>query len=93
MIKVTFGRIKNHIKKYIALAKDLKKDKRVPRISKVLIVLAVAYFFMPFDLIPDFIPVIGYLDDAVIVPSLIFLAFKFVPKGVYSDHYKRIFKE
>lgn len=47
-----------------------------PLISKVMLVLAVVYLLSPIDLIPDFIPVVGFLDDLVIVPSLIWLALK-----------------
>lgn len=44
---------------------------------------------LPFDLIPDFIPVIGQLDDLVIVPGLVLLALKFVPKEIVEDCRKR----
>jgi len=55
--------------------------------------LAIGYFFLPFDVIPDFIPVLGQLDDAIIVPSLIFIALKCVPKLVYKENYEKIFKK
>jgi len=93
MTKLTLRTIKTNAKKYIVLGKSLKNDKRVPRISKILLGLAVAYFFMPFDLIPDFIPVLGHVDDAIIIPTLIILAIKCIPKGVFAEHYTRIFKK
>ena len=50
-----------------ALLRRALKDPRVPRRHKLLLGLAVAYLAMPFDLIPDFIPVLGQLDDAVVL--------------------------
>lgn len=56
-----------------------------PRLAKLLIACVVAYAFSPIDLIPDFVPVIGYLDDLVIVPLGIALAIKLVPPEVLAD--------
>lgn len=52
-----------------------------PLKAKILLVLAIVYFLSPIDLIPDFIPVIGYLDDMIIVPALIWLAFREIEKN------------
>jgi uncharacterized membrane protein YkvA (DUF1232 family) len=49
----------------------------------------VAYLFSPIDLIPDFIPILGYLDDLVLVPLGISLALKMIPKEVISDARER----
>jgi uncharacterized membrane protein YkvA (DUF1232 family) len=51
------------------LCKRLLGDRRVPRRGKVALALVVPYLAMPFDLIPDFIPVLGQLDDALIVAA------------------------
>lgn len=91
MSNLTFKRIKINIKKSISLAKALKEDKRVPRISKILLAIAIGYSLMPFDLIPDFIPVIGQIDDLIIIPLLIFLAVRLIPKKVFSENYHKYF--
>ncbi len=61
----------------IALTEDL-----VPWYVKVLIVLTVGYAFSPIDLIPDFIPILGLLDDIIIVPLLIYVTIKLIPTEV-----------
>jgi len=61
-------------------------DPRVPWYAKVLVAVIVAYALSPIDLIPDFIPVIGYLDDLLLVPAGIALATKLIPKEVLEEH-------
>ena len=61
------------------------KDPRVPLYAKVLVAAVVAYAASPIDLIPDFVPIIGYLDDLVLVPLGIMIALKTVPKTVLEE--------
>jgi len=77
--------IGRNLKNEIDFYRTLSKDNRVPKISKILIASAIFYFLLPFDLIPDFIPVIGHLDDLVIIPLLIYVALKFVPVEVAEE--------
>jgi uncharacterized membrane protein YkvA (DUF1232 family) len=62
------------------------KDKRTPWFPKVLAICVVAYAFSPIDLIPDFIPVLGYLDDLLIVPLGISLTLKLIPQQIIADN-------
>lgn len=61
------------------------KDPRVPWYARLLAGCVVAYAFSPIDLIPDFIPIIGYLDDLIIVPLLILLVLKMIPPAVLNE--------
>lgn len=61
------------------------KDPRTPLLARVFAAVVVAYAFSPIDLIPDFIPVLGYLDDLVLIPLGIFLALKMIPPEVMSE--------
>ena len=61
------------------------KDDRTPFAAKILIAVTVGYLLSPIDLIPDFIPVLGILDDIIIVPALIYLSIKLLPADVVAD--------
>lgn len=61
------------------------KDPRVPRYARIFAACVVGYAFSPIDLIPDPIPVIGYLDDLVLVPLGIALALKMIPTDVMAE--------
>ena len=61
------------------------RDPRTPWYAKLLAACIVAYAFSPIDLIPDFIPVLGYLDDLIIVPLGILLALKLIPPDVMAE--------
>ena len=53
--------------------------------AKWLLWLAIAYLLLPFDLIPDFIPVLGQLDDVLIVPGLVYLALMMIPPDIIDE--------
>lgn len=61
------------------------KDKRTPWVAKVLIFIIIAYALSPIDLIPDFIPIIGYLDDLILLPIGIYFAVRLIPKNVKKE--------
>jgi uncharacterized membrane protein YkvA (DUF1232 family) len=58
------------------------KRKDVPIIAKTIIIIAIIYALSPVDLIPDFIPVLGCLDDLIILPILIYVSIKIIPKNI-----------
>ena len=57
----------------------------VPWYAKIFSACIVAYLFSPIDLIPDFIPILGYLDDLILVPLGIMLALKMIPEDVWQE--------
>lgn len=62
------------------------RDPRVPLYARIFAACVVAYAFSPIDLIPDFIPIIGHLDDLVIVPLGVWLSLKMIPSAVMSEY-------
>ena len=60
------------------------KDKKTPWYAKVFAAITVAYALSPIDLVPDFIPVLGYLDDVILLPALAALTVKCIPKEVFE---------
>ena len=83
------------LKKLKSLTRQLKyefavyrlvlKHPQTPWVAKLFLGLAVAYLLLPFDLIPDFIPILGQLDDVVIIPVLLYVALLFIPKTVIQS--------
>jgi uncharacterized membrane protein YkvA (DUF1232 family) len=61
-----------------------RRDPRTPWAVKALAAFVVAYALSPIDLIPDFIPVLGYVDDVLLLPALIWLALRLLPPGVLA---------
>lgn len=62
------------------------KDKQTPILAKIFAGITVAYALSPIDFIPDFIPVLGYLDDLILLPLLVALTIKFIPRDVLKKH-------
>ena len=93
--RIVFSTVTSLLEKLKARARALQmeahvlyiasRDPRTPWYAKALIVFVLAYALSPIDLIPDFIPVVGYLDDLVIVPIGIALALKMIPPNVINN--------
>ncbi|OTG74245.1 MULTISPECIES: YkvA family protein [unclassified Acinetobacter] len=73
------------IKKDVLVVWLVAKDQRTPVWIKILALMIAAYALSPIDLIPDFIPVLGYLDDLIIVPLGLLLVMKLTPKEIIED--------
>lgn len=65
------------------------QDPRVPRYVKVLAAVVIGLAFSPIDLIPDFIPVLGYLDDIIVVPLGVALVVRLMPEDVLAESRQR----
>lgn len=73
------------LKKQLSLLYRVYTHKGTPWYAKVMIGITIAYAMSPIDLIPDFIPVLGYLDDLILIPAGIALSFKLVPHDVLEE--------
>jgi uncharacterized membrane protein YkvA (DUF1232 family) len=69
------------------LFKRLLQDPRVPRRAKAALALAIPYLAMPFDLVPDFIPVLGQLDDALLVMAVFGYVARSAGRDVVTEHW------
>lgn len=72
----------NELKKKTTVVFLALKKKETPIYAKIIAAVTIGYALSPIDLIPDFIPVLGYLDDLVILPALISLCIKLIPKDI-----------
>jgi uncharacterized membrane protein YkvA (DUF1232 family) len=75
------SRIKNEVKVY----RRVISHPRCPRFARICLGAAVAYAISPIDIIPDFIPVLGYVDDVIILPVLVFIALRSLPEGLVEE--------
>lgn len=73
------------LEKQIIMLWFASKHPQMPLLPKILAVIAVAYVFSPIDLIPDFIPILGLIDNVLILPILIWLTLRFTPQQVIFD--------
>lgn len=78
--------IAKRARREVEVYRRVLRDPRTPVSAKIVLGLAVGYLMMPFDLIPDFIPVLGQLDDVLIVPGLVILALKLLPPELLDEH-------
>ena len=81
----TWKRRAGELKREVYALYLVYKDPRVPWYAKLLAACVVAYALSPIDLIPDFIPVLGYLDELILVPLGIYLVLKMIPVDVMSE--------
>ena len=85
-VRRVFGLIRRELKLY----RILMKDSRTPRIARMFLAGAVAYAFTPLDLLPNLIPVIGFVDDLIIIPILVYFALRNIPKPLIAEGRTRL---
>ena len=64
------------------------KDEETPSSAKIIAAITVAYTLSPIDLIPDFVPILGYLDDVILLPALVALTVRLIPKEIMERNRK-----
>ena len=64
------------------------KDEEAPSSAKIIAAITVAYALSPIDLIPDFVPILGYLDDVILLPALVALTVRLIPKEIMERNRK-----
>jgi uncharacterized membrane protein YkvA (DUF1232 family) len=78
-------RISHQFKRQLSIYHAAIRHRRTPRLARWLLVAAIAYAASPIDLIPDFIPVLGHLDDLIVIPTLVALAVQLIPQDVMLE--------
>lgn len=89
-MKDKLGGLSRKLKSEIKFHRLVLADPRTPKSAKLLLGMAIFYALLPFDLVPDFLPVIGYLDDLIIVGGLAMLAMRLIPKELVKENRERI---
>jgi uncharacterized membrane protein YkvA (DUF1232 family) len=84
-VKEKLKQIATKLKAEFEFYRRLQQHPQTPTLARALLWLAIGYVLMPFDLIPDFLPVIGQLDELVIIPMLLYLALKLTPPDIIAD--------
>ena len=69
----------------VRLARRLLADRRVPLLARAVLPAVVLYLAMPLDIVPDFIPVVGYLDDLLVILGAVWLLLRLVPAAVLEE--------
>ncbi|MDD5167646.1 MAG: DUF1232 domain-containing protein [Syntrophales bacterium] len=80
----------SRIKREIGAIRLACLDPRVPWYAKAMAAAVLAYALSPIDLIPDFIPILGYLDDLILVPAGLYIVLKLIPKEIMADCRKQM---
>ena len=78
-----------HLHGEVAVIAAAARDPRTPWLARIVVAAVVAYALSPIDLIPDFIPVLGMLDDLLLVPAGLWLALRLIPSDVVAEHRQR----
>lgn len=81
-----FGRLG----KLFLLWRSLSKDGRTPLATKIFPWAALLYLLVPIDIVPDFLPVLGQIDDVGIIVLLVTIAMKVIPKNLWNEHKGKI---
>jgi uncharacterized membrane protein YkvA (DUF1232 family) len=79
------GNITENIADKILLLISAMQDARTPWYAKALVILLLAYIISPIDIIPDFIPVVGFLDEIILVPIVFVFIYKLIPESVKQE--------
>ncbi|MBT2636785.1 YkvA family protein [Bacillus sp. ISL-39] len=86
----TFKKRMSKIKEDIFIVAEAYKHPDTPFYAKLIAIIVVAYAFSPIDLIPDFIPILGYLDDLILIPLGIAILLKILPDQVIQDSREKV---
>jgi len=81
-VKTTVAEFKRELQIY----RRILKDPRTPKLSRALLGCAALYAIAPFDLVPDFIPIIGQVDDAFVISTFVTLGLALLPEGLVIEH-------
>ncbi len=77
-----FQRVISRVKQRIRVLYFAHKNPELPLFARIMLVFTLGYALSPIDLIPDFIPLLGYLDDLILLPVLIWITFRVIPEDI-----------
>lgn len=90
MTRMRLRKIAREFRRDLKVYQLTYRDPRTPRAARLLLAAAMVYTLLPFDLIPNFLPIIGHLDDAIIVSALVIGALRMIPHEVITDCRNRL---